>query len=188
MEKKIWFSSDTHFGHNREFLYGPRGYKNIFEHDKDIIKKWNEKISYDDEVYLLGDVMLGDNNYGLSCLRQLNGNIHIILGNHCTANRVELYKNARYNIDVLGYATQIKIDGWSFYLSHYPTMTCNLEKDFSKRCLLNLYGHTHQKDNFYNGLPFCYHVGLDSHNNTPVSFEQIIEDIKKEVKDCEYYL
>lgn len=186
-EKKIYFTSDLHFGHDREFIWRPRGFNNVYEMNNTIIKNWNEVVDVDDDVYVLGDLMLGDNWAGRKCLTNLKGNIHIILGNHDSEARVDIYRNL-YNVVEVCYATQIKIDGWNFYLSHYPTMTCNLEKEFSKNCLLNLYGHTHQKDNFYNGLPFCYHVGLDSHNNQLVSFEQVIEDITKEVKNCEYYL
>lgn len=184
---KVWFTSDLHFGHDREFIWGPRGFKNVNEMNETIIKNWNEVVSPEDNVYVLGDLMLGDNEVGRKLLCELKGTIHVVFGNHDTLLRKEIYRGL-YNVIERGYATQIEIDGWHFYLSHYPTMTCNLEKEFSKRCLLNLYGHTHQKNNFYNGLPFCYHVGLDSHNNTPVSFEQVIEDITKEVKNCEYYL
>ena len=87
----IWFSSDTHFGHNRAFLYEPRGFSNIYEHDKTIINNWNSLVDNNDEVYLLGDIMLGDNEYGLKCLKQLKGKIHIIRGNHCTDARMQLY-------------------------------------------------------------------------------------------------
>lgn len=183
----VYFSSDLHFGHNREFIYKPRGFKSVYEMNETLIKNWNSVVKKEDEVYLLGDCMLGDNKAGRQCLAQLNGNIHIILGNHDTPARVDIYNNL-HNVVEVCYATQIKVDGWCLYLSHYPTMTCNLEKEFSKKCILNLYGHTHQQSNFYNGLPFCYHVGVDSHNNTPVEFSEIISDIQKEVEDCKYYL
>ena len=65
MEKKIWLTSDTHFGHDRDFLYKPRGFKNIWDHDKTIIENWNNIIQPNDEVYHLGDVMLGNNEYGM---------------------------------------------------------------------------------------------------------------------------
>ena len=54
--------------------------------------------------------------------------------------------------------------------------------------LVNLFGHTHQKTNFYNGIPFMYHVGVDSHLCYPVKIERIIEDIKNEIADCLDYL
>ena len=41
---KIWFTSDLHFGHDREFLWGPRGFENIQEHDAVIFEKWNSVV------------------------------------------------------------------------------------------------------------------------------------------------
>ena len=42
--KKIWFTSDTHFGHIKDFLWSPRGFYSIQEHDEAIIHNWNEVI------------------------------------------------------------------------------------------------------------------------------------------------
>ena len=66
MDKKIWFTSDTHFGHIKDFLWSPRGFNSIEEHDEIIIKNWNELVAPEDEVYHLGDVMLNDNEHGFA--------------------------------------------------------------------------------------------------------------------------
>lgn len=184
----IWFSSDTHFGHNRAFIYEPRGFSNIYEHDKTIINNWNSLVDNNDEVYLLGDIMLGDNEYGLNCLKQLKGRIHIVRGNHCTDARMELYKQC-WNVIEITEGQYLKVNGQNFYLCHYPTNTSNLEKsDNLKEHIINLYGHTHQKTNFYQGIPYMYHVGVDSHSCIPVSLEQVLADIKQEIKKCKSYL
>ena len=184
---KIWLTSDLHFGHDREFIWGPRGFKNVHEMNEAIIKNWNTAIVPEDEVYVLGDLMLGDNDTGIKMIKQLKGTIHIVLGNHDTKARIEMYQEC-YNVADIQYATVIKFKGYSFYLSHYPTITSNLEKEFGKHCLINLFAHTHQETNFYNDLPFCYHIGLDSHNCTPITIEQALEDIKAEVDKCKYFL
>lgn len=183
----IWLTSDLHFGHDREFIWGPRGFKSVDEMNEAIIKNWNAVVAPEDEVYVLGDLMLGDNEAGIKMIKQLKGTIHVILGNHDTATRKALYEDC-YNVVDVKYADVIKFNGYTFYLSHYPTMTSNLEKEFSRHCVLNLYGHTHQQTNFYEGLPFCYHVGLDSHNCTPVLIEQVLTDIKNEVEQCKQFL
>ena len=123
---KIWFTSDLHFGHNKSFLYEPRGFNSIEEHDATIIKNWNKKISSEDEVYLLGDVMLNDDEHGLECIKQLNGKIHLILGNHDTQNRILLYKNCS-NIIEITFATELKINKNYFFLCHYPVITANYD-------------------------------------------------------------
>ena len=40
----IWITSDTHFGHDKDFIWKERGYCSIQEHDEDLIKKWNEHV------------------------------------------------------------------------------------------------------------------------------------------------
>ena len=178
----IWVSSDCHFCHDKDFLFKPRGFDNVFDMNEAIIKNWNSLVNYDDTVYLLGDIMLNDNFEGINCLRRLNGNIKIIFGNHDTDTRKDLYKEL-YNVEVLGYATMIKAKGYTFYLSHYPTLTSNHDEDKPlKRQVINLCGHSHTTDpfaDFDKGL--IYHCELDAHNIAPVSIEQIITDISKKI-------
>ena len=187
MEKKYWFVSDTHFGHIKDFLWSPRGFNSIQEHDEAIIRNWNEIIGPEDEVYHLGDVMLNDNEHGLECIKRLNGKIHILIGNHDTDTRIELYKTCP-NIVSIDDAKEIKIGKYYFWLCHYPTITANYDDDkpWAKH-LINIYGHTHQQSKFYNDNPYMYCVCLDAHNNYPVSLEQILEDIKNKKIEMDTY-
>lgn len=177
--KKTWFTSDLHFGHNREFMYGPRGFSSIIAHDSWIIMNWNMKVKPNDEVYVLGDLMLGNDDWGMRCLSLLNGNIHIIIGNHDSDGRLEKYDQL-LSVVSIEYATAFKYGKNYFYLSHYPTITSNYDDDKPwARRLINLHGHTHSKDKFYNDNPYMYNVSLDAHDNYPVSIDEIIEDIKQ---------
>ena len=179
MKKKIWFTSDLHFGHQKEFLWGPRGFESSIEHDEVIIRNWNSVIDYEDEVYVLGDLMLGDNEYGLNCIKRLAGHIHVILGNHDSETRAVLYLSCP-NIETIDYAREEKIGKNYFFLCHYPVITANYDdqKAWAKH-LINLHGHTHFKDKFYNNNPYMYNVSLDAHNNYPVEIHEIIEDIRE---------
>lgn len=179
---KVWVSSDLHFGHGRQFIWGPRGFQSIDEHDTAIIERWNSVVAEDDEVYLLGDLMLNDNIHGIECIKKLNGRLHFIAGNHDTDTRIDLYQDA--GLEYLGDARRIRYKGYHFYLSHFPTLTGNLEAESLKQCSLNLFGHTHQKTNFYEDRPYMYHVGLDSHNCYPVLLDDIIEEMHAKVKEC----
>ena len=175
----LYITSDLHFCHERDFIYKPRGYKTVNGMNKGIVKNWNSIITNDDEVYLLGDIMLNNNEEGLKYFKKLKGKIHIILGNHDTINRKDLFLSLD-NVVSVEYATIIKYKKWHFYLSHYPTITTNQKKTKKSLTLWNLCGHYHTKDKFDDmkrGWP-CYHIELDAHNNKPVSIEEIIEDIK----------
>ena len=178
----IFITSDTHFGHNREFLYGPRGFASISEHDEEIIKRWNETVSPEDDVYILGDLMLNDNTHGMECLKRLNGKLHIVRGNHDTDSRWELYATLP-NVVEMANVIRIKVGKQRYYLSHYPTLTGNLEKEHLSQLEINLFGHTHQQVEFYQDMPFMYHCGLDTHGK-PIKIEDIRERCKEKVQEC----
>jgi len=180
----IWFISDLHFGHDKEFIYGPRGFKSVEEMNETQINNWNSVVAPEDDIYVLGDFFLGtDYDFIRNTLDRLNGRIHLIIGNHDTDSKLALYETCDKIVKPMLFADRIKYNKKLLYLSHYPTMTSNLEAD-PKLAVINLFGHTHSKDLFYNGLPFMYNVACDAHNNTPISIDQILADIKNEIKSC----
>lgn len=169
---KIFITSDLHFCHDRDFVWKARGFNSIEEMNETIVKRFNEKVSPEDTVYILGDIMLNNNEEGEKYLSQLNGELHIILGNHDTASRIEIYK--KYAVEVV-YATTLKYKKKSFYLSHYPTLTGNGD---DPKVVINLHGHTHQTTAFTEGYGFMYHVGMDSNMCYPISLDEILENLK----------
>jgi calcineurin-like phosphoesterase family protein len=186
---KIFLTSDTHFGHDREFLWGPRGFKSSREHDEAVIANWNSVVGPDDDVYVLGDLMLGDNEWGVECVRRLNGRIFLIRGNHDTDKRwYEVYRNISNKVFIGGWAEVIHYRKYHFYLSHFPTNTANIEAESLHQCTLNLFGHTHSKEQFREDYPMYYNVALDANDNTPVLLDDIIDRMKAKVQECISYL
>ena len=178
---EIFFTSDTHFGHSQPFLYEPRGFTNIEEMDEVIIERWNNIVSPNDIVYHLGDTMLNDNANGIRCFKRLNGQIFLIFGNHDSEARKNLiFTECMHQVQGGWYAWQFKYEKFSIYLSHYPTLTANFDNKHFSQHVINLHGHTHQRTNWLDPRnPFMYHVGVDSHNCTPVHIDEIITDIKQ---------
>ena len=179
-----YFTSDLHIGHNKEFIWKARGFSSIEEHDTEIIKRWNGIITHQDTVYILGDLcMSGDEKEWNRVYKALNGTIYFITGNHDTFNKIIKYID-EYN---MYWYTGIKYDNAykysknkSFYLSHYPTLVGNYGEE--KKFLWNLSGHTHSLNKFEYGIHHIYNVAMDAHNCTPVSIEQIIEDIENYIR------
>lgn len=174
----IWITSDTHFCHNKDFIYKSRGYSDIEEMNKDLIDKWNSIVNEDDEIYHLGDIMLGKLEDGMICLRELKGCIHIIRGNHDSDGRIAAYMNSWNIIDVV-YADVIKFHKRHIYLSHYPTLCANYD-DYKRFATINCCGHLHTTDKFADmdkGL--IYHCEVDAHNGYPILLDQILNDIHK---------
>ena len=184
---QIWITSDLYIGHDREFVYEDRGFKSIEQHDETLLKNWNSLVATDDVVYILGDVMLKHNlqddafTYGLSILEKLNGKLIIIRGNHDSVGKIELYKSCP-NVMSAGeaalYLDYPSVGSYHFYLTHYPTLVSHEKLKPVKTALLNLYGHTHQKEHFYNEHPYMYCVCLDAHEMKPMLLDDIIEEIK----------
>lgn len=187
MADKIYLTSDLHFGHDREFIWKVRGYDSVEHMNTRQVEKWNAIVDSDDDVYVLGDIMLGTTD-NIRYVSQLNGRLHIVLGNHDTTTRENLYKELPNVVEVAEIGIRLKYKKYHFVLTHYPMLTGNLEKESLKQMSLNLYGHTHQLTNFYMDLPYLYHVGVDSHNGYPVLVDDIIEEMNKKVRECIEFL
>ena len=176
----IWFSSDLHLNHNKNFIYEPRGFVNIYEMNETIIKNFHLFVKPEDDLYLLGDIFLGELKAGMNLFHQLSGKIHLIWGNHDTNNRMIAISECYNVVELVGYAGILKYGHYHFYLSHYPTLTANFDIDKPlKQRILCLAGHTHSKEIFEP----CgsYNVAVDAHNCYPVSIDEIIDTYKKKL-------
>ena len=179
MGANIFFTSDTHFYHDQDFLYAPRGYKSFEEMNEAIVERWNSVVKPGDFVYHLGDVLMND--YDVNIINRLNGTIFLIRGNHDTDNKLSAIAatGKLANPTFIPTSELIKFGKLSLFACHYPVLTANFDDKHFGKHVINMHGHTHQTGNWlFADNPFVYHVGLDSHNNTPVSIEEIITDIR----------
>lgn len=183
----IYFTSDWHLNHNREFIYKARGFSSVEEMNEAILQRHNEIVDKTDSIFVLGDLCLGGGTEealqkNKELIEQFNGHLLIVRGNHDTDKRCEMYMSCA-NVENVVAATYFNYDGYHFYLSHFPTLTSNLEKESLKQCTINLYGHTHQKTNFYYDMPFMCHIGADSRSCRPVSVESVIKDLNEKMQE-----
>ena len=180
---EIFFTSDTHFCHNREFLYKPRGFNSPEEMNEAIVERWNSTVprGWGAIVYHLGDIALSDTDAAIPYIKRLNGEIRWIRGNHDTDMRIKKITEECHNIASVDWnivwADIFKDNKWRFYLSHYPTKVANYD-DIPKHKLWCLCGHTHTQDRWKDLADSCYHVEMDAHNCYPISLEQIKAEIK----------
>lgn len=161
----IFVTSDFHFNHNKDFIYGKRGFENVDDMNQAIINAVNDTVGINDELYILGDLMLGNLNDGLNYMKQINcKNLYIVYGNHDTDTRRQAYWGLPQNIIEASDALTRKYRGLHFYFSHYPTLTGNIQKESLNQMTLNIHGHTHQQDVFMDKdqFPFMFHAGVDS--------------------------
>jgi calcineurin-like phosphoesterase family protein len=152
----VHFVSDTHFGHDRDFIYKKRGYDNVLAHDAGIIDNWNRRVAPNDTVVHCGDVMFGVGgaerfkNY----LRNLNfGCIYLMPGNHHAGYRQFMREiqangnffsdyldgNAEKEIYLLPNYAEFYVNGQAIVVSHYPIASWN-SMGKGSWCIC---GHTH---------------------------------------------
>jgi calcineurin-like phosphoesterase family protein len=173
---QIFLTSDLHLSHDKEFVYAARGFQTVEEMNYAIIKNFHNTVRADDDLWILGDLVLGNIEDGKKFLKQLPGRIHVVCGNHDSAQRIRFYQDMGWDCQD---ALMDKWNGQSIYLSHFPALTGNFDPKPLKREVINLHGHTHQTSNFTTGQHCMYHVGVDSHNCYPVSFDQIMEELQE---------
>ena len=56
---KIWFTSDTHFFHDKVVEYSQRPFANVEEMNEEMIARWNSVVHQDGIVFHLGDFCFG---------------------------------------------------------------------------------------------------------------------------------
>lgn len=173
---KIFFTSDHHFGHKNINKFSNRPFNSVEEMDEELIKRWNEKVNPEDEVYHLGDVGLISSNKLKIILERLNGKIYLIKGNHENAaldcsSRFEWIKDY-YELSVKD--KEAYKGEQSIVLFHYAIKEWNA----SHYGTWHLYGHYH------GGLADdptsrSIDIGVDCHNFYPLSYEEVKDIILK---------
>ena len=79
---KVYFTSDTHFGHENIIKWCRRPYSSVEEMNEKLIENWNSVVGPDDIVFHLGDFAFGGSGLWKEVLSRLNGKKYLIIGNH----------------------------------------------------------------------------------------------------------
>ena len=168
----LYFTSDPHFYHEKIITHTQRPFHSAEQMNKVLIQKWNEKISHNDEVYILGDLTMKGPDLASACLYSLKGKKHLIRGNH--DGFVDSPKFDRSIFASISDYMEISYLNTKFILFHYPI----LEWNGCGKGSIALHGHQHNHGNYNtenlkNGIR-RYDVGVDANHMTPVSAEEII--------------
>lgn len=140
-EQKAWFASDHHFGH--DFMRKLRNFETIEEHDEAIINAHNAVVSKGDIVFFLGDFVFRSARHYEYYTQRLNGNLHLIRGNHDTIGlegktRGFAWVKDYYEIHFPNPFIETP-NKTLFVMSHYPLYCWHKNSKGS----IMLHGHTH---------------------------------------------
>lgn len=78
---KRFVTSDEHYGHGNIIAFCKRPFRDLHHMHTELVQRHNAVVSYEDEVYHLGDFAL-DERLVPSVLRRLNGKHFLVSGNH----------------------------------------------------------------------------------------------------------
>lgn len=117
-----YYIADCHFFHKNIIQFDSRPFESVEEMNKVMIEKWNNAVSDNDTVYILGDLTCGATQEQIDSLYAvLKGNKFLIVGNH---DKINFSKEARRNGKIIGVADykEIKDGDNHLILSHYPML------------------------------------------------------------------
>lgn len=83
------YISDLHFNHKNIIEYENRPYKDVNDMNKKIINDWNSNTNKQDYVYVIGDIGFGHKHVLSEQIMSLNGEKHLINGNHDKRSNVK---------------------------------------------------------------------------------------------------
>jgi calcineurin-like phosphoesterase family protein len=162
--QRAWFTSDLHFGHARVVDYCHRPFANVAEMDTKLREAWNERVNLDDVVYVLGDFALGPRKLLPMQVRELNGYLILVAGNHDRSRTAMLAAGfEEYHREL-----SIVLDGVKLYLRHVP----NRELSWQETHDFHLCGHVHEK---WARDGRIINVGVDVRDFRPASLAELLE-------------
>lgn len=164
----IFYTADLHF-HYEPFLPS-RPFDTVENMDRQLIHRWNEAVSEEDTVYVVGDVGYNRGLVPGDALARLRGHKHLIRGNHDTGfeNAGELYCYFETVTDF----NEIDDGEVHIILCHYPIL-------YRRRGYM-IHGHLHQARGPEYGMlrqmPRVLNAGVDVNFYRPVTLPQLIEN------------
>ncbi|WLF84533.1 phosphoesterase [Moraxella sp. ZY210820] len=180
---KIFFTSDLHFSHRNIAKFCPhtRPQGDIDTLDRYMIDVWNDTVGVDDIVYNLGDLSFSHDLKRITkVLSQLNGEHHLIFGNHddIIQNHLDKLLNTQKHdgkplLSSAQSYLKLKIEKQTLILFHYPIA----EWDGCHKGYYHLHGHIHERMSDIQGR--ILNVGFDLHGRflTLDDIQHYLDDI-----------
>jgi calcineurin-like phosphoesterase family protein len=138
---KTYITSDLHWGHKNIMKFCPVS-RARFRDDLDymneaMVREWNDLISPEDLVYILGDVAFLPAAKAVEYMRRLNGRKILVQGNHDRKTLNDpVFRNC---FEEIHHYLDINYNGTKVCMFHYPIA----EWDQMHRGAVHFHGHLH---------------------------------------------
>lgn len=183
-----YFISDLHIGHVNAIAYDNRPFNTIEEHDEYIINIWNNTVTDDDDVYILGDISWYKTAKTIEFFKNMRGQKHLIIGNH-DSHFLKSEEFRKLFVEITHYKELDIGNNKSVVLCHYP-IPCFKNHYYG---WIHLYGHVHtsfewnmmenvkrQMTELYDKPCEMYNVGAMLIGYKPRTLEEIVSGSYKE--------
>ena len=180
----LWFTADTHFGHENIIRYCHRPFANAEEMNEELIRRWNETVPEDGIIFHLGDFASGSSKLWEDVLSSLHGKKYLILGNH---DMKHIRQGGMRHFELVTQQMSIRVGGQAIILNHNPFLCYG----GSYRDVWQLFGHVHSGPASHTGIdhprlnmlfPLQYDVGVDNNDYRPISFAEVKAKIEAQVE------
>ena len=168
-DANVFFVSDSYFMHKNIIEYCDRPFKTVDEMNSVMIKNWNNVVGKDDIVFHAGDFCFGSMDTWNYLLNALNGKKYFSAGNHDKSIPSDKFIDVQqmFNIRIMG--DEEVSDGQRITVCHYPMRAWYQ----SHRDSWQLFGHAHGRFPKEKLHPNQLDVGVDCHEFTPISYNEV---------------
>lgn len=176
-----FYTADPHFGHENIIQYCDRSFGSVEEMDEAILEAWQQSLTVDDVLYILGDIggPPTSTEYARSLLAECPATVQWIRGNH---DRDSWSDALEPEASFLGDRMEIRTDCSDprddhpvfLVLDHYPMASWNRYYHGA----VQLHGHVHGRLN--NDGIRRFDVGVDSAGIEPVPEPELMGQVRPE--------
>jgi len=170
----IYYISDTHFGHKNILSMDHRPFSTIEEMDDALIQLWNERVTNEDDVYIVGDFAFRNGKTASWYLQRLVGRKHLIVGNHDLITIQD--KKAMEHFVSVEKMKLIADNDRTVSLCHFPVAEWNGKR----RGGYHVFGHLHcRRDevfDFMSRFDHALNAGCMLNGYRPVTLDELIEN------------
>ena len=183
-----FFTSDWHIGHENIIKFCDRPFASVKDMNQSILNTMNRAAGPEDELWILGDLAMGNWDYSMSLVKQLiAGRIVLVPGNHDKCHpmhkKSEQYKEryASARMEVAPTHVSLYMESHLVEVSHFPYGGDSGHVDRFVDWRLKdegswlVCGHVHEK---WRQMGRQINVGVDAWGGNPVSEDTIKQMIK----------
>jgi calcineurin-like phosphoesterase family protein len=172
-----YYISDLHFGHRKVIEMDRRPFDTVEQMDAELIRLWNQRVTDEDDVYIVGDFAYRNAYTATWYLRQLKGRKHLIVGNH-DHNTIQDPKALECFASVEK-MLRITDNGRVVCLCHYPVAEWNGKRYGG----YHIHGHLHSRRDEVSAFMARFDTALNAgcmlNGYRPVTLEELVENNRR---------